>query len=182
MESKRGRKPKDINPISAKRLNALLEENGMTGVQVANRLKYSTKTVSGWRQGKARITEDNAKELSTLFDNVSPEWILGTTDYRNDKERISSILKAVFQGVEDSAQKQDLLRNAVVALLTSDESVSLSADKNKNHNFMNDIIICTSEGSVRMNPFMFDNFVNKIAAYAKEQAAFLCSYERSKND
>lgn len=63
-----------------KRLKALRQENNMLQQDLAEKLKVSKSTVSGWEVGRNQPDYDILIELSILF-GVSVDYLIGRRNY-----------------------------------------------------------------------------------------------------
>lgn len=75
------------------RLRQVISERHLTQQQVADSLKITQKTISLWCSGKGLPDSTNMKVLTSFFD-VSQEWLMGKTDYKNEKEIINAWLES----------------------------------------------------------------------------------------
>ena len=64
----------------------------MTQKELAERLNVSQNTVSRWESGERTIDVDNLNKISELF-NVSTDYILGKSDFKNMKDAFNTYKK-----------------------------------------------------------------------------------------
>lgn len=69
----------NLNFTIAKNLSALRRENGLTQLQLAQKLNYSDKAVSKWEQGESLPGIEILYRLSRLY-GVSLDYIVGGSD------------------------------------------------------------------------------------------------------
>lgn len=67
----------EIKPIRGKRLKKLCDENGITQMELANKVFISQQTISKIIKGKANLTETTARKISEVYPGYSFEWLMG---------------------------------------------------------------------------------------------------------
>lgn len=81
------KKKQIINPLPGKRLKQLLNETRTTQKQLSAKIFLSQQTISQIVTGAASLTPSNAQRIVELFPDYSLEWLLGLSDYKNQKEK-----------------------------------------------------------------------------------------------
>ena len=81
-----GRRRVDINPKQAERLKILLDEQNLRHYELANLIFITPQTLSKIINGKASLTEANARLISAKYPQYSAEWLLGFVDYRTRED------------------------------------------------------------------------------------------------
>lgn len=80
-------KTRQINPECGRRLKQLLNKNGMTQQELADRLAYNKQHISNVICGKRSLTLDMAKRIKIeVFPEAFLDWLLGMSDYETDAE------------------------------------------------------------------------------------------------
>lgn len=91
-------KPRGIlNPKQGERVALLVKEQSITKKTLANQIYITPPTLSKIVNGKAVLTEENARRIHSLFPEYSVEWLLGLVDYRN--ENLRPLYEAAMQSV-----------------------------------------------------------------------------------
>ena len=103
------RKKTEINPIRAKRLKALIDEEGLSQTDFADIIHMTQQNVSRIINLKTALTEATASEISSSFPKYSVEWLLGLSDHKNEAE-------AFRDNIDKMNQEGDLLNNAFISL------------------------------------------------------------------
>lgn len=81
-------KPRGIlNPKQGERVALLVREQKIKNKELANRIFITPPTLSKIINGRAVLTEENARRIHSLFPEYSVEWLLGLVDYRNENLR-----------------------------------------------------------------------------------------------
>ena len=76
----------NLNFIIAKNLSALRKKNGLTQLELAQKLNYSDKAVSKWENGESAPTVEVLYEISKLY-NVSLDSIVGQVPLNKEKNK-----------------------------------------------------------------------------------------------
>ncbi len=72
-----GRPRRDIDAERGKRLKTIIEEQKITQKRLAELIHISPETLSNIINGKANLTEDNARRIVDLYPEYSLFWLLG---------------------------------------------------------------------------------------------------------
>lgn len=99
------------------RLKSLRKEAGLTQKEVATALKIGQNSYSNWENGKREPIFPTIEQLARFF-NVSTDYLLGNSDYKNtlDQDIEEAIQRSVaYQGnpISDNDKKiiTDFLKN-----------------------------------------------------------------------
>ena len=89
------------------RLKSLRQEKNMLQQDLAEHLKVSKSTISGWEVGRNQPNYDTLIELSIFF-GVSVDYLIGRRNSSNQKHSTSAILLLTFleQVVPDAVIRQ----------------------------------------------------------------------------
>ena len=90
------KKKQIINPLPGKRLKQLLNETRTTQKQLSAKIFLSQQTISQIVTGAASLTPSNAQRIVELFPDYSIEWLLGLSDYKNQREKNIENLKKIL--------------------------------------------------------------------------------------
>ena len=71
-----------INPLWAKRLKELCEDNKVSQAKLAERIPISQQTISKIINGKATLTLQTAQRIIELFPSYRIEWLTGADNYK----------------------------------------------------------------------------------------------------
>ena len=85
------RKKTEINPIRAERVKQLIEREGISQIDFANRIFQTQQNVSRIINLKTALTEDTARDIVTAFPEYRIEWLLGYDDSMTDYEWADNI-------------------------------------------------------------------------------------------
>ena len=80
------RKKTEINPIRAERVKQLIEREGISQIDFANRIFQTQQNVSRIINLKTALTEETARDIVTAFPEYRIEWLLGYDDSMTDYE------------------------------------------------------------------------------------------------
>lgn len=75
-----------IEPIRGKRLKKLIEDQGLTQKEFADKVNLTQQTVSKIINGKANLTEGVAREIVELFPSYGYEYLMG---FKFDRTRFT---------------------------------------------------------------------------------------------
>ena len=81
-----------INDKRCMRLKQLIGERKITQTQLSEETGISQQAISAMVQGKANVTETTSAAIVRLFPEYSTEWLLGFSDYKNNKEKFRSVI------------------------------------------------------------------------------------------
>lgn len=85
------RKKTEINPIRAERVKKLIEREGISQIDFANRIFQTQQNVSRIINLKTALTEETARDIVTAFPEYRIEWLLGYDDSMTDYEWADNI-------------------------------------------------------------------------------------------
>lgn len=85
------RKAVQINTMCGKRLSELLTERNMKSSELAKIIGYTPQHISYIINSKRNLTKEAAEDIAAVFD-VRPEWLLGLSDYKTDKDVVSTFV------------------------------------------------------------------------------------------
>lgn len=85
------RKKTEINPIRAERVKQLIEREGISQIDFANRIFQTQQNVSRIINLKTALTEETARDIVTAFPEYRIEWLLGYDDSMTDYEWADNI-------------------------------------------------------------------------------------------
>ena len=85
------RKKTEINPIRAERVKQLIEREGISQIDFANRIFQTQQNVSRIINLKPALTEETARDIVTAFPEYRIEWLLGYDDSMTDYEWADNI-------------------------------------------------------------------------------------------
>lgn len=71
------------------RFALLLAENNVTPYRVSKDTGIATATLSDWKNGRSTPKNDKLQKIADYF-NVSLDWLIGNSDYRNVQDLIKS--------------------------------------------------------------------------------------------
>ena len=74
------RKKTEINPIRAERVKKLIEREGISQIDFANRIFQTQQNVSRIINLKTALTEETAQDIVSAFPEYRIEWLLGYDD------------------------------------------------------------------------------------------------------
>ena len=84
---------KEHNKKVGKRVKELYKSHGMTQAKLAEALGYSDQnTISQIVNGHRSLTPEAANTLVRMFPEVSLDWLLGRSDYKNEGDRLMDLL------------------------------------------------------------------------------------------
>lgn len=92
-----GRKKREINTESGKRLKQWLKEQNITAKRLSERINYTPQYLSDIITGKASLTPDLARIIKNAFpeipldERVRTEWLLCEDDFETEGDRIDAI-------------------------------------------------------------------------------------------
>lgn len=107
----------------------LMNEKKITAKEFATKTGLSQGNITDWKTGRARPSTDALLKISDAY-NVTIEWLLGKTYFRNELEHVLLIQKAV--------NIVRLLKKDTVKLL--DECINILVSKNSDEKVDNEII------------------------------------------
>ena len=81
-----GRRRIEINPLQAERLKTVSKELNLKNYELAGLLYLTPQTFSKIINGKASLTEANARLIAEKYPQYSAEWLLGLVDYRTRED------------------------------------------------------------------------------------------------
>jgi len=87
-----GRKSVEIKPEWAENLNTILDEQGINQLQLSKLIHISQQTISKIMNGKASLTEDNARLIIKHFPQYRLEWLMGYDQHKTLTELYISIV------------------------------------------------------------------------------------------
>ena len=102
------RKKTEINPERAERLKILIEREGITQTDFANRIHQTQQNVSRIVKMKQALTEYTAREIISEFPEYREEWLLGYDDI---------MLKKDFR--KEYIRRSDATNDATITILDS---------------------------------------------------------------
>ncbi len=82
-----GRPRVEVNPKTGERLRIVAEEQQLRLKDLANLIFISPQNFSRIINGRASLTEANARLISAKYPQYSAEWLLGLVDYKNEALR-----------------------------------------------------------------------------------------------
>lgn len=85
------RKKTEINPIRAERVKKLIEREGISQIDFANRIFQTQQNVSRIINLKTALTEETAQDIVSAFPEYRIEWLLGYDDSMTDYEWADNI-------------------------------------------------------------------------------------------
>ena len=85
------RKKTEINPIRAERVKQLIEREGISQIDFANRIFQTQQNVSRIINLKTALAEETARDIVTAFPEYRIEWLLGYDDSMTDYEWADNI-------------------------------------------------------------------------------------------
>lgn len=85
-----------INPLCGERLKEVLREQDLTQSKLSKIMPLSQQTISHIIQGKANLTEANAKRIIELFPNYNLAWLLGIDDHKTKSEVVHEASKLIY--------------------------------------------------------------------------------------
>ena len=85
------RKKTEINPIRAERVKQLIEREGISQIDFANRIFQTQQNVSRIINLKTALTEETTRDIVTAFPEYRIEWLLGYDDSMTDYEWADNI-------------------------------------------------------------------------------------------
>ena len=77
----------EANPKSAKRLKQLYTEYQITQSSLSEKTGISQNTLSRIANGKVALSYFVACEIAKIFPDVSPEWLMGHSDFKNEAQK-----------------------------------------------------------------------------------------------
>ena len=80
-------------PEPAKRLRQLLNENGMTQKELAERIYIDARYVSMLACGTRGLSIDMASRIVNCFPGTRVQWLLGFDDYKTEPQRTLGVIK-----------------------------------------------------------------------------------------
>ena len=105
-----GRKKREVNTKSGKRLKQWLKEQNITAKALCERINYTPQYLSDITTGKAPLTPDLARIIKNAFpeipldERVRAEWLLCEDDFETEGDRIDEITsgtRAVYKLIEE---------------------------------------------------------------------------------
>lgn len=85
------RRKTEINPIRAERVKKLIEREGISQIDFANRIFQTQQNVSRIINLKTALTEETAQDIVSAFPEYRIEWLLGYDDSMTDYEWADNI-------------------------------------------------------------------------------------------
>lgn len=89
------RKKTEINPIRAERVKKLIEREGISQIDFANRIFQTQQNVSRIINLKTALTEETARDIVTAFPEYRIEWLLGYDDAMTTAEQFSNAIQTM---------------------------------------------------------------------------------------
>lgn len=94
------RKKTEINPIRAERVKKIIEREGISQIDFANRIFQSQQNVSRIINLKTALTEETALDIVSAFPDYRIEWLLGYDDSMTNAEKfLNTVQKANEEGL-----------------------------------------------------------------------------------
>ncbi len=103
----------ELNYIIANNIVSLRLKNGMTQLELAEKLNYSDKLISKWERGDAAPNAQTLKQISDIF-SVSIDFLF--TDHRDGKGNES-----------DASKKNDALKKSASTITTRENRFLITA-------------------------------------------------------
>ena len=114
------RKKENTDPIRVERIKTLIEREGLTKKEFANRISLAPETLSRILNQKSPLTERTAKDIIKAFPEYRIEWLLGYERFVISNEKNNEIQEAFAEALE----KLDSVRECLLRLqkqITEDE-------------------------------------------------------------
>lgn len=102
----------EINPIRAERLKTLIEREGITRKEFANRISQAHETVSRILNQKQPLTEGTAQDIIKAFPEYRIEWLLGYEKFVINSDKSNEIREAFAEALK----KLDSVRECLLRL------------------------------------------------------------------
>ena len=109
-----GRKKREVNQESAKRLKQLIKESGIKYSALAKKVHCSQQHLCYMANGQRTISPDMAEAICKQFPGTSVAWLLCLDDYRTADEAIYAFMRKT-QSLTDS------LREIIIAAARNTE-------------------------------------------------------------
>lgn len=106
--------------VFQERLKILVDESQLTYKEFGNLFNVAESTVSLYLAGK-RTPDDNTKLKICKYFNVSISWLMGESQFRNEKD----IIKAHKDDVIETIAKNNIKNCIVIDELANPESVDI---------------------------------------------------------
>ena len=87
----------EINVKRCERLKQIIDETGISQKQLWKKTGLSQQAISAMVRGNANVTETTAKLVTGLFPQYSVDWLMGSSDYKNESHFASQWLKGAVK-------------------------------------------------------------------------------------
>ena len=120
----------DINAERCKRLNQVFSETGIpqnwfSKLEHGEYGYISQQAISQMINKKANVTETTARTINRYFPQYSVDWLMGYTDYKNDREKFSTVIS------ELQTESDLLLRGLIAFAKLCDYEIELTSPAHK---------------------------------------------------
>lgn len=155
----------DINKMQAHNIDSMLRElrkQGVTAQTVASMVKVDAVTVSRWRSGTNRITNEHAKAISRHFPEYSVAYITGYSKHKSNKEESFSLAADAARNIVSEHQ-------AVRALVgCCGYEIQFPDENGSEQNEDNETVTLTKNGESESLPWaQWADFVDDVRSYTK---------------
>ena len=86
-------KNRKVTPKQAERLRSVLNETGLNQTHFGQHVGVDQRTISKILLGKGAMSEGVAKDISRVFPEYDAAWLLGLSDFKNEKDMAEKLLE-----------------------------------------------------------------------------------------
>ena len=94
------RKKTEINPVRAERVKKIIELEGISQQDFADRIFQTQQHVSRIVNQKSALTEETARAIVTAFPKYRIEWLLGYDDYMTFSDQLTGVIRETNKEAE----------------------------------------------------------------------------------
>lgn len=173
----------EINVKRCERLKQIIDETGISQKQLWKKTGLSQQAISAMVRGNANVTETTAKLVTGLFPQYSVDWLMGSSDYKNESHFASQWLKGAVKaenlllaGLSSFASLSgyEITPPKLTATITTEEGLSMPLtaencdDLSKATLTMVSGYVISKDGqSVELNPEEMDAFENEVCDFVE---------------
>ena len=127
------------------RIFQLIKENSLTAKEFANRVGVSQGNITDWKTGRAKPSVESLQKIAK-YTNVSIEWLIGNSFYRNNQE-YQSATKYSVAFLEFENETSVRIINRILQELTKLKNKSLYDISKKTYVFLEEYRLPPSTNS-----------------------------------
>lgn len=118
----------ELQRLQSARLKRLLDEQGISQKDLAEKLGVSPTSINHWVNGKVHMNDYNASLIHGHFPEYSAEWLRGYSDYPNRQSEINAQVAKEF-GISQCVERLAMNRGFQVSSFGEFDPKAVDMDK-----------------------------------------------------